>query len=281
MTGARILIAGSGYVGAPLAARLRNQGHAVWTLRRTPAPDDPHAIAGDLTRPETLSFPDTLTHVLFCAGLQQAAPAEYEALFVDGLRGLLDRLAKDGHSLDRFLLTSTTGLFNVTNGDWVDEDSPSRPVRATAQYYQQAEHQVLAGPFPSTVARLSGLYGPGRSRLLRSVADGTARRHPGTTRYVNHIHRDDAAAALAHLALLPNAQSLYVVTDDEPADRDTLLCWIADRLDRPHPPIAEEKMPLSRGGNKRCSNRRLRASGFTCRYPTYREGYASLIETET
>jgi hypothetical protein len=28
---------------------------------------------------------------------------------------------------------------------------------------------------------------------------------------------------------------------------------------------------------KRCSNRRLRASGYTFRFPTFREGYADVI----
>lgn len=31
------------------------------------------------------------------------------------------------------------------------------------------------------------------------------------------------------------------------------------------------------GTNKRCSNARLRASGYRLRYPTYREGYGALI----
>ncbi len=277
MKPARILIAGSGYIGAALAALLRNRGHTVWTLRRTPAPHDPWALRGDLTRPDSLSLPDRLTHVLFCAGLQRAAPEDYEALFVRGLQGLLERLTGDGHDLRRFLFTSTTGLYDVTDGRWVDEDTAAHPKRETAKYYQQAELQTQSAPFPSVIARLSGLYGPGRTRLLRSVAEGTALRVPGAIRYVNHIHRDDAAAALAHLALLPTAQPLYLVTDNEPADRNELLCWVADRLGRPHPPFADEtSMPLPRGGNKRCSNRRLRASGFACRYATYREGYAAL-----
>jgi hypothetical protein len=33
----------------------------------------------------------------------------------------------------------------------------------------------------------------------------------------------------------------------------------------------------ARGGDKRCSNARLRATGYTLQYPTYREGYAAML----
>ena len=279
MTVARVWIAGSGYVGTRLAGVLRAQGHEVWTLRRRADTNDPQTLCGDLTRPDTLSLPSGLTHVVFCAGLKQAAPAEYEALFVQGITGVLDLLEREPHPIERVLFTSTTGVHHETEGRWIDEDTPPHPARDTARFYQQAEQIVAAGPFPSVVARLSGIYGPGRDRLLRSVRDETARRYPGPARYLNHIHLDDAAGALAHLLLLPRTHPAYLVTDHEPADRNAMLCWIADALRRDHPPWLDESEtpPFTRGGNKRCNNHRLLDSGYAFRYPTYREGYASLM----
>ena len=40
--------------------------------------------------------------------------------------------------------------------------------------------------------------------------------------------------------------------------------------------LAETRQPVRRGGSKRCSNRRLRASGYRFIYPDYRCGYADL-----
>ncbi len=49
------------------------------------------------------------------------------------------------------------------------------------------------------VARLAGIYGPGRSALLRKFLSGEARIENGGERYLNQVHRDDIAAALLHL----------------------------------------------------------------------------------
>jgi nucleoside-diphosphate-sugar epimerase len=276
MTPARILIAGSGYVGTPLAAQLRADGHQVWTLRRHPPADAIDAIQGDLTQPDTLALPEALTHVVFCAGLKQADTAAYEALFLDGLRGLLQRLTN--HPLRRFLFTSSTGVYGVTDGSVVDETTPTTARRVTARYYQHAEQHIQTAPFSTVIARLSGIYGPGRDRLVRQVEAGEAQRQPGPPRYMNLIHRDDAAGALAHLLFLPDPQPLYLVSDNESADRNEVITWLANALNLPQPPVADTPAPLGRGGNKRCTNQRLRDSGYACRYPTYREGYTALLK---
>jgi hypothetical protein len=38
-----------------------------------------------------------------------------------------------------------------------------------------------------------------------------------------------------------------------------------------------ERQAVRRGGSKRCSNRRLRASGYRFRYPDFRSGYTELL----
>ena len=43
-------------------------------------------------------------------------------------------------------------------------------------------------------------------------------------------------------------------------------------------PTSLQDAPRGRGTNKRCSNRRLKASGYVLEFPTYREGYAPIAE---
>jgi nucleoside-diphosphate-sugar epimerase len=273
----RILLAGSGYVGAELGHLLRHQGDQVWTLRRTPPLDDPYAIRGDLTRPESFSLPEGLDAVVFCAGLKKAEPADYEALFVRGLAGFIRIL--EAQSVQRLIFTSTTGVYHEVEGQWVDESTPTHPKRATAHYYHLAEQQVAASAIPHLIARLSGIYGPGRDRLIRQTASGEAQRYPGPPRYMNHIHLSDAAGAIAHLLALSDPAPAYIISDDEPAERNVVLQWIADQLQLPTPPMLNEPPPIRRGGNKRCSNRLLRQSGYAFRFPTFREGYADQIRS--
>jgi nucleoside-diphosphate-sugar epimerase len=103
---------------------------------------------------------------------------------------------------------------------------------------------------------------------------------PGSRRFTNRIHRDDAAAALAHLAFLPDAAACHLGVDSEPAPEAEVLAWLAARLGvalpcASEPPASGETRRSS--GTKRCSNARLLATGFRFRYPTYREGYEALL----
>jgi len=46
--------------------------------------------------------------------------------------------------------------------------------------------------------------------------------------------------------------------------------WLAQRLDRPLPPIGKSMGPQKRGdSNKRVSNAKLRSLGWNLRYPTF------------
>ncbi|MGH7858881.1 MAG: SDR family oxidoreductase, partial [Candidatus Binatia bacterium] len=92
----------------------------------------------------------------------------------------------------------------------------------------------------------------------------------------NRIHRDDCAGVLRHLLDLRAPEPLYVAVDDEPASQCEVYRWIAARIGAPAPRAEPGARP--RRNNKRCRNARLHASGYVFRYPTYREGYGSLID---
>jgi nucleoside-diphosphate-sugar epimerase len=150
---------------------------------------------------------------------------------------------------------------------------------------------LAASGFPAVSLRLGGIYGPGRTRLVESVRSGRAASRPGPPHFGNRIHRDDAAGALAHLTTLALAglelESLYLGVDDEPSDEALVLRWIASQLGMPELPMRDgEAAPGARdanrpASNKRCSNARLRATGYRFRFPTFREGYAAAIASIT
>jgi nucleoside-diphosphate-sugar epimerase len=276
-----VMLLGAGYVGYRLAQRLREEGYTVWTLRRSPQPEDPHALQGDLTEPETIPIPPDVDRFVFCAGLQRAEPDAYHALFVEGFGRLLERLRGQA-TIKRLVFTSTTGVYGVTDGSRVDEDTLANPVRPTAQAYRHAECLLADSGLPGVTVRLSGIYGPGRCRWIDKVRQGEARKVPGPPRYMNHLHVDDAAGAIAHQLTLSAPSPVVIASDREPIDRNRFLDHLAHRLDCPSPPMLaeDEAPPLGRGGNKQCDSRRLVASGYCFRYPTFREGYDALIHAE-
>jgi nucleoside-diphosphate-sugar epimerase len=278
--GLRVLVAGCGYVGCALASRLATEGHTVWGLRRTPGnlPPGVHPFAADLGDPATLAaLPPALDAVVYAAAPGGASDERYRTVYVDGVRNLLHALHGQGQRPGRVLLTSTTGVYAQTEGEWVDEESPTEPDGFRGLRPLEGERLLLEGPFPATVLRLGGIYGPDRTRLIDEVRAGTARCRPGA--WSNRIHRDDCAGALRHLMLLDGAGPLYLGVDREPAELCEVQQWIADQIGAPAP-RASEDAPPGRGGrssNKRVRSDRLLRSGYRFRFPTFRDGYAAML----
>ena len=142
---------------------------------------------------------------------------------------------------------------------------------------QAFEHAARDLGARSVVARLGGIYGPGRTGLIDRVARGDAVFDPAAPNFTNRIHRDDAAAALLHLATLREPESVYAVVDSAPSPLRVVQSFLAERIDAP-PPSPRHGAPLSpRRTNKRVRNGRLLRSGFELLYPTYREGYEAVL----
>jgi nucleoside-diphosphate-sugar epimerase len=277
MSRQRILIAGCGYVGRALGVRVAREGAEIWGLRRSAQATELagiRPIAADLTDPATLrDLPGDLDAVVYAASAGVSTPEAYEAAYLRGLKNLLDVVAPR-----RLVFVSSTAVYGDRQGAWTDEETPAEPDHFSGRILLEAERLTLESPAQAVVLRLGGIYGPGRERLIREVAEGRATR-PAEPLYTNRIHRDDAAGAIAHLLALDRPEPVYLGVDSEPADLGAIYAWIAARLGRPEPPpaAAPGEGRLARG-SKRCSNARLIAAGYRFAYPTFREGYGELVD---
>jgi nucleoside-diphosphate-sugar epimerase len=197
----------------------------------------------------------------------------YRLVYVEGLRNVLR-----GFAPRQFVITASTSVYAQTDGSWVDEMSETKPNRETGRILLEAEAIALSsGGF---VARLSGLYGPGRSVLLRKFLSGEAVIEGDGTRWINQIHRDDAAKAVVHLLTRSAPAGIYNVTDNAPATQRQVYGWLADSFHRPLPPAGPPDLDRKRGWtSKRVSNARLRKTGWQPTFPTYRDAIPSLHET--
>ncbi len=273
----RFLIAGCGYVGRALGVRLAGEGAEIWGLRRSTQATELEGIrpiAADLTDPATLrDLPGDLDAVVYAASAGGSTPEAYEAAYLRGLENLLAEVAPR-----RLVFVSSTAVYGDRRGAWTDEGSPTTPEHFSGRILLEAERLALKGPAQAVVLRLGGIYGPGRERLIRDVAEGRAAR-PAEPVFTNRIHRDDAAGVIAHLLTLDRPEPVYLGVDSEPADLGAIYAWIAARLGRPEPPpaTAPGEGRLARG-SKRCVNARLIAAGYRFAYPTFREGYGELVD---
>lgn len=272
----RALLIGCGDLGLRAARRLRAQGVAVHALRRHPPADDADGIAwlrGDISRPDGIpALPAGITRLIFLPAPGARVEAVYRGVFVDGLRNVLGAL--DASHLQRIVFVSSSAVYGEHRGGWVDEDTPPAPQGFNGRILLEAEALLAARPESATALRLAGLYGPGRLQLIERLRSGQAGAPVEPPHWANRIHIDDAAAAVAHLALLPVVASVYIGCDDTPLPLHELYADLARIIGAPAPRIAPAPANV---GSKKLSNARLRASGLRLQWPDSRPGYAALL----
>lgn len=206
--------------------------------------------------------------VIHCASSGRGEAGKYAEVFFAGAQNLMACL-----EYGRLIFSSSTSVYAQTDGSWVDEASPADPTRETSQILRKTEDLVLA--CGGTVARLAGLYGPGRSALLQKLLDGRAIIEEDGTRFLNMLHQLDAADALQFLAgTEPNG--IFNVVDNQPVAEIDWFRHVCHCLQRSIPPVGPRNLNRKRGWtNKRVSNRKLRALGWDPVYPTFKEGLAA------
>ena len=193
-----------------------------------------------------------LVHCLSGHGGRDAAA--YRMTYVDTLRNLLDIFSP------RFtVFTGSTSVYPQNDGSSVSEVSP---VGGTPTGDVLLEAERLALESRGAVVRLGGIYGPGRARFIEAVLSGEPMPQGAPDAFINLIHRDDAARALFHVGSkrLPGT---FNAVDDTPSRRADLAAAIATTFNRPVPPI-----PDTPPTGKKVANTKLRATGWTPRYPS-------------
>lgn len=277
----QVVIAGCGYVGNALATMLLEEGHEVYGIRRNveALADGVRAIPGDVSKPAALGpAPARVEYAVFALGADASTEQAYRRAYLDGLAGFLEWLKNEGQRPKRIVMTSSTSVYGQRRGEPIDEASPTHPTSFRGETMLASEGLLASGGIRSVVVRLGGIYGPGRTGLIDRARRGELSLRP-SEHYTNRIHRDDAAGLVRHLLFHPDPESLYLGVDDHSAEEAEVYRWLAKELGVDPPEPGEENPdPRRRGvGSKRCSNRRARESGYRFRYPTYREGYGSLI----
>ena len=284
---------GLGYSALAVARRLMTSGWRITGTARTGEGAAGIAAAGygaivfDGGAPsaEVAEALATSTHLLISVPPTAASPR------VGSEDAVLAHHAADiaaAPQLKAIVYFSTIGVYGDTGGAWVDEASPANPGSVRSHARLEAENAWLAMGEATgkrtSILRLAGIYGPGRS-AIDNLKAGTARRIIKPGQVFNRIHVEDVAAAAIAALERPMAHGITNVTDDEPAPPQDVIAHAAGLMGLPLPPgisfAAAALSPMAASfyaETKRVRNDRLkRELGVVLTYPTFREGLAQIL----
>ena len=226
----RYFITGAtGFVGGRIARQLREAGHDVVALVRSPAKAaDLQALgvtlaSGDVTDKQSMAAPmrgvDGVFHIAgwYKVGAGRRAGAEGQAINVDGTRNVLALMQELG--IGRGVYTSTLAINSDTHGKLVDES-----YRFTGQHISEydrtkaAAHaiaeQFMAGGLPLVTLMPGLIYGPGDTSSVRTTLvqylQGKLPAIPQRTAY-SWAHVDDIAAVHIKALQEGRAGATYIV----------------------------------------------------------------------
>lgn len=244
-------------------------------------------LRGNLDQPRSLSR---------LAGLAQRvlylAPPPLQGWTDPRVRHLLRALR--GRSLPQQLsYISTSGVYGDCAGAWVAETQVPAPSSARAHRRLDAETQLRfwgrSTGVPVQLLRVPGIYAADRDdgTPVARLQKGTPVLQADDDVFTNHIHADDLARACALALWQGRAQRSYNINDDTVLKMGDYFDLAADLLGMARPPRVPRQgaeaylsvMVLSfMGESRRMVNVRMRQElGLRLRYPTVREGLATLL----
>lgn len=289
MGGGRLVVFGLGYSGGAVARAARAAGLEVAVATRDPARAEARALAR--AGIDLVAFAAAAGALATATHLLVTAPPEESGDPVLAAHGAAIAAAP---ALAWIGYLSTTGVYGDRGGAWVDEaaePTPGQPRSCRRRAAEQAWEQVAQGRgIPLDLVRLAGIYGPGRS-ALDELRSGRARRIVKPGHAFSRIHVTDIAGlALAAMARPGGGVRVLHGADDLPAPQAEVIAEAARLLRVPPPPelpfdeAARTMSPMARSfwdENRRVANAATKAAtGWTPRYPSYREGLAAILAEE-
>ncbi|MCX5658165.1 MAG: NAD-dependent epimerase/dehydratase family protein [Planctomycetota bacterium] len=294
------LIVGCGYVGQRVARALLARGVTVFGTTRSPV--KARALADMGVRPLLVSVTERLTFaamrpaveagrldLLFLVppGRATADPSPRDVL-LSGIANLVHAL--DLAHLRRAVLASSTAVYGQVGNVRVDADTPAQPGDDRGRLLLEAERQWLAAGPAFHVARLAGLYGPGRIIGLQAVREQSPIVGDPQA-MLNLLQVDDAASLLVAMLEAKSPGRVELGCDDRPATRLAYYRDLARRLGVPAPAVLDDATAaatlglnvdrLRRSSSKICDNAPTRQrTGWAPSYPDFAAGLTAAMADE-
>lgn len=306
----RMLIFGMGFVGQYLADQLKGRG---WKVLGTCTSEEKKKKLEEKGHEVFIFKAEVTVEELILTGLENALCEATHIISsippslggredpVVFQLGQLLRQAVSSGKVSWIGYLSSTSVYGHWGGDWVDEDSPTKPMDEGALARLDAEKAWISlgqcMEIPIQVFRLGGIYGPGRSALdtiIKQQKISRGRKTRGSKRYTSRVHVADICQAILASIELPSSRKIYNVVDDDAAPRAEVFSfakslleekwpckqWESIEIETPTGNTNEEINNYTSIAEKRVSNRRMKDElKVKLLYPSYKSGLESIIES--
>jgi nucleoside-diphosphate-sugar epimerase len=265
----RLLVIGAGYLGEEILRVFQAEG---WEAVGVSLSGGNGLLACDVSDAGSVATLPNADAVVHCAASGRGGEDAYRRVYLEGCRNLVRRFPEA-----KLVYTSSSSVYGHKEGQLVTEESESDPDRETGRILLEAERVVRDGG--GVVARLAGIYGPGRSVLLSKFLSGEAVIEEDGRRFINQIHRDDAAGAILHLINLqpfPGGE-VFNVADSVTMSQLEVYRGMAEIFEMDLPPSGPRDLNRKRGWtHKRVSNAKLRETGWEPVYASFLDAVKGL-----
>ncbi|MRT94982.1 NAD-dependent epimerase/dehydratase family protein, partial [Ancylomarina sp. 16SWW S1-10-2] len=96
----------------------------------------------------------------------------YQTGYVDTVTTVINALKQQSHQPRLLLFVSSSSVYGQKDASWVNEESPTEPSHYSGKRLLEAEALLSNSGYPYCCVRFSGIYGPGRRRLIEQVIAG-------------------------------------------------------------------------------------------------------------
>ena len=177
---------------------------------------------------------------------------------------------------------SATSVYGDHKGEWVNEESKTKPITSNGIDRLSAEKLWLSlnlnKKIPLQIFRLSGIYS-NESNILARLKSGKAKIVNRKNNFFSRIHVEDIANILFESLSKFKPGEIYNISDDKPSSSEEVTLYGVKLLNMDKPKIIElkdiesEMLKNFYKDSKKVSNKKMKSFfDYKLKFPTYIEG---------
>ena len=276
----KILIVGCGQLGFSIVKNADPDIFKLYgfsrSLKKSPPSIEMHQV--DILKNEAIDVIKSVNPeiIIYAVSADTQSVESYQDHYVAGLKKTYAALLELDHFKHLFFVSSTR-VYGQKTTKILSELDIAEPADYGGEALIEAEAVARQLKDKATILRLSGIYGPNRTRMIQ-LAQSNPGNWPATNNWSNRIHEEDAARFIVFLIkrimLKEPIEPLYLVTDGIPTKQYDVLTWIRKRLQLTTDTI---EIPILESG-KQLQSVLLNQNGFILKYPDFTYGYEAIID---